>query len=70
MNDMKIPRRVTVDNPTTFELHGFSDASTKAYGCCVYLKTVTADGVVEVRLLCGKSRSLSGSRRMELHQRR
>lgn len=45
INDMKIPRRVTVDNPITFELHGFSDASKKAYGCCVYLRS--ADGVID-----------------------
>ncbi|XP_065080795.1 uncharacterized protein LOC135703477 [Ochlerotatus camptorhynchus] len=56
INNMKIPRRVTVDNPSVFELHGFSDASQAAYGCCVYLRSVTVDGIVEVKLLCGKSR--------------
>ncbi|XP_065094989.1 uncharacterized protein LOC135716095 [Ochlerotatus camptorhynchus] len=56
INNMKIPRRVTVDNPSVFELHGFSDASQAAYGCCVCLRSVTVDGIVEVKLLCGKSR--------------
>lgn len=56
MSNMRIPRRVTVDNPSVFELHGFSDASRAAYGCCVYLRSVSVDGVVGVTLLCGKSR--------------
>ncbi|XP_062540970.1 uncharacterized protein LOC134209014 [Armigeres subalbatus] len=56
INNMKIPRRVTVDNPSVFKLHGFSDASRSAYGCCVYLRSITVDGTVEVKLLCGKSR--------------
>ncbi|XP_055612492.1 uncharacterized protein LOC129759094 [Uranotaenia lowii] len=56
INDMRIPRRTTIDDPITLELHGFSDASKYAYGCCVYLRSVSAAGSVEVRLLCGKSR--------------
>lgn len=56
LNNMRVPRRVTVDNPSVFELHGFSDASRAAYGCCVYLRSVTIEGIVEVKLLCGKSR--------------
>ncbi|XP_055531456.1 uncharacterized protein LOC129722189 [Wyeomyia smithii] len=56
INNLKIPRRVTVNNTAVYEIHGFSDASRSAYGCCVYLRCITEDGIIEVKLLCGKSR--------------
>lgn len=37
-------------------LHGFSDASTKAYAACIYLRVVNADGSVITSLLMAKSR--------------
>lgn len=33
-----------------------SDASAKAYGCCIYLRSVKADGTAEMFLLYGKFR--------------
>lgn len=38
------------------ELVGYSDASNKAYGSCLYLKTVDKTGGVNVNLMCSKSR--------------
>nr|XP_033204607.1 uncharacterized protein LOC117165281 [Bombus vancouverensis nearcticus] len=38
------------------ELHGFCDASEKAYGACVYLRIITPDGHVWTRLLTAKSK--------------
>lgn len=38
------------------QLHGFADASIKAYGACLYLQTVNVVGEVTVRLICSKSR--------------
>ncbi|XP_065093229.1 uncharacterized protein LOC135713940 [Ochlerotatus camptorhynchus] len=38
------------------ELHGFCDASDKAYGACLYMRCTLSDGSVEVRLLISKSR--------------
>uniref|UniRef100_A0A182PWV7 Integrase_H2C2 domain-containing protein n=1 Tax=Anopheles epiroticus TaxID=199890 RepID=A0A182PWV7_9DIPT len=37
-------------------LHGFCDASIKAYGCAIYLRYTDADGALQSRLLCSKSR--------------
>ncbi|XP_052567476.1 uncharacterized protein LOC128093775 [Culex pipiens pallens] len=56
INELRIPRRVTADGAETYELLGYSDASTRAYGCCIYLKSVSAEGAVTLRLLCAKSR--------------
>ena len=40
----------------SIQLHGFSDASTDAYGCCVYLRFVYTSGKVKVTLISAKSR--------------
>ncbi|XP_052837396.1 uncharacterized protein LOC128253205 [Drosophila gunungcola] len=37
------------------EMHGFCDASTAAYGACLYLRS-EANGNTEAHLLCAKSR--------------
>lgn len=38
------------------ELHGFSDASTRAYGAVLYTRCVSADGSIYTELVCSKSR--------------
>ncbi|XP_018401827.1 PREDICTED: uncharacterized protein LOC108778994 [Cyphomyrmex costatus] len=38
------------------ELHGFSDASTKAYAAAVYIRVVTVDGLISAHLLAVKSK--------------
>ncbi|XP_015437886.1 PREDICTED: uncharacterized protein LOC107193025, partial [Dufourea novaeangliae] len=53
---IKIPRKVVVGCLAQVELHGFADASEKAYGACVYLRSPTKSGKWEARLLCSKSR--------------
>ena len=47
-----IPR----DYIVTYELHGFSDASEKAYGCCLHLKCVTKNNFISTSLVASKSR--------------
>lgn len=54
--DVQVPRRVTINEVVNWEIHGFADASAKAYGCCIYLRSVKQDGTAEMFLLCGKSR--------------
>ncbi|XP_058449018.1 uncharacterized protein LOC131428978 [Malaya genurostris] len=56
ISELKIPRNVTVSGTAQHEIHGFADASMKAYGSCIYLRSVRKDGSAELRLLCGKSR--------------
>lgn len=56
LNALKIYRFVKVSNFVAVELHGFSDASTKAYGCCIFVRCLTVSGEYVSNLLCAKSR--------------
>ncbi|XP_062703860.1 uncharacterized protein LOC134286283 [Aedes albopictus] len=56
INELQIPRRALADDATAFEIHGFSDASQKAYGACVYLRSVKRDGTAAMHLLSSKTR--------------
>ncbi|XP_036347402.1 uncharacterized protein LOC118756766, partial [Rhagoletis pomonella] len=53
---LKIPRFCLQPNAGSLQLHGFCDASIRAYGCCIYARTVSADGKVKVNLVTSKSR--------------
>ncbi|XP_076676250.1 uncharacterized protein LOC143373173 [Andrena cerasifolii] len=56
LNEINIPRRATFGMNDKVELHGFCDASEKAYGACIYLRSVDENAQGTVRLLCAKSR--------------
>ena len=56
INEMKIKRQVLVEQAEVIELHGYSDASEKAYGACVYLRSRNQDGNYQCNLICAKSR--------------
>ncbi|XP_055522889.1 uncharacterized protein LOC129717071 [Wyeomyia smithii] len=56
LTDIQIPRCVIFDNAVAYELHGFSDASIAAYGACVYLRSIFADGSAKLRILTSKSK--------------
>ncbi|XP_078051418.1 uncharacterized protein LOC144477563, partial [Augochlora pura] len=52
---VQIPRRV-LSSYVDVDMHGFADASERAYGAAVYLRSRASDGRWVVRLLCAKSR--------------
>lgn len=56
INNIRIPRYILCDCPSSIELHVFSDASTQAYAACVYIKGVSHDNHVSVHLMTAKSR--------------
>ena len=49
-------RGVVIENPVNIQIHGFSDASERAYGACIYLRTSDQLENHSVRLLRAKSR--------------
>lgn len=53
---LKLPRQVLCNNPKSIEMHAFCDASQRAYGACVYIKSEDSQGHVEVHLISAKSR--------------
>ncbi|XP_067217398.1 uncharacterized protein [Linepithema humile] len=48
--------RVLCDDSKHVELHGFCDASERAYGACIYIRSTNSIQEYHVRLLCAKSR--------------
>lgn len=56
LNKIYIPRRVLIDSMDFLELHVFVDASERAYGGCLYVRSVNNEHQVLVRLLLAKSR--------------
>ena len=56
IEQIKIPRCITVSNYQSVQLHGFSDASEKAYAAVIYLRSVQNDGQITVKLVTAKTR--------------
>ncbi|XP_048261980.1 uncharacterized protein LOC125385143 [Bombus terrestris] len=56
LNNVKFPRKAIIKTAAEIELHGFCDASERAYGACVYLRTIAPDGHVWTRLLTARSK--------------
>ncbi|XP_057662504.1 uncharacterized protein LOC130897587 [Diorhabda carinulata] len=57
IKDLKIPRLIFNNKEISkIELHSFSDASTEAYGACVYIRTIYTDKTVSRVLISAKSR--------------
>ncbi|KAI5640379.1 pao retrotransposon peptidase domain-containing protein [Phthorimaea operculella] len=54
--NIRIPRHAVTSNAVDAQLIGFCDGSTKAYGCCVYLRSTSPDGDIQVKLLIAKSK--------------
>ncbi|XP_047027021.1 uncharacterized protein LOC124635227 isoform X2 [Helicoverpa zea] len=56
LNHLSIPRWVICINSTSIEIHIFTDASEKAYGACIYVRSVASDGRIHTHLLTSKSK--------------
>jgi hypothetical protein len=57
VNEISIDRVVlTRGQPIEIQLHGFCNCSERAYGACLYLRSVNQQGEVTANLLCSKLR--------------
>ncbi|XP_043661633.1 uncharacterized protein LOC122625611 [Drosophila teissieri] len=56
LESVAIPRYCLQSMIHTFQIHGFCDASIRAYGCCIYARTIGSDGLTKVQLITSKSR--------------
>ena len=56
LNNIRFQRKAIIKSATEIELHGFCDASEKAYRACVYLRTLNSNGRVWIQLLTAKSK--------------
>ncbi|GFX68158.1 DUF1758 domain-containing protein [Trichonephila clavipes] len=56
VNNFKIPRCILLPATIRIEIHGFSDASERAYAAVLYIKCFNESGQSPTRLLCSKSR--------------
>jgi len=60
LSDIEIPRKVITfkqrQGSKVLEIHGFSDASQRAYGACIYIRSVSNNDKCGSHLLCSKSR--------------
>jgi hypothetical protein len=55
LNNIRFPRK-TIIKTANIELHGFCDASEKAYGVCMYIRTINVDGIIHSILLTARSK--------------
>ncbi|XP_051156765.1 uncharacterized protein LOC127278878 [Leptopilina boulardi] len=56
LHELNIDRKIVLNDYSRLEMHGFCDASEKAYGACVYLRSINNQGKVDTHLICSKSR--------------
>ena len=56
LNNVVFKRNTIIKAATGIQLHGFCDASERAYGACIYLRTTDGKGQTQVSLLVAKSK--------------
>lgn len=56
INNLRFQRCLILESSIEFQIHGFCDASEKAYGACFYLLSIDSAGKIHCELICSKSR--------------
>lgn len=56
LSQFRVPRWLGTQGQSKVELHGFADASGKAYGAVIYIRILEQNGAVRCQLLVSKSR--------------
>ncbi|XP_053597333.1 uncharacterized protein LOC128668417 [Microplitis demolitor] len=56
IESVRFNRCITIAGANNIQLHGYCDASEKAYGACLYLRSISSDRNVYTQLICSKSR--------------
>ncbi|XP_068708188.1 uncharacterized protein [Montipora foliosa] len=56
LSNVRIPRCYFRSRPVHFELHGFSDASNRAYAGVIYIRSLYDNGQTDVRLVASKAK--------------
>ena len=57
INEIQQARYILVHGqPHDIQLHGFSDASERYYGCAIYVRSTNSKNHTETHLLCSKSK--------------
>ncbi|XP_049308068.1 uncharacterized protein LOC125777355 [Bactrocera dorsalis] len=56
LENFALDRWIGTDTDEKTEIHGFSDASTTAYGAVIYIRKAQGDGQVKITLLVSKTR--------------
>ncbi|XP_017796984.1 PREDICTED: uncharacterized protein LOC108578211 [Habropoda laboriosa] len=56
LTEASFERHVSQRMVRTVELHGFCDASERAFGACLYVRSIDEHGQIKTSLLCAKSR--------------
>lgn len=56
LETVRVPRGLTGGTTCRREIHGFADASEKAYSAVAYMQTETREGKIEVTLLAAKTK--------------
>ncbi|XP_033199971.2 uncharacterized protein LOC117162216 [Bombus vancouverensis nearcticus] len=56
LNAVRFPRKPIIESVRKIELHGFCDASERAYGACVYMRTTDQKNNIWTRLLTARSK--------------
>ncbi|XP_053596567.1 uncharacterized protein LOC128668212 [Microplitis demolitor] len=56
IEELRFKRSVAFSGAVDIQLHGFCDASERAYGACIYICSIDEAGHVRTHLVCSKSR--------------